>query len=207
MPFVKSTSPDGNASKEADDALASYVAALSNSDAEVRWSAARGLGGRADAVPALTQHLGTEQVARVREAIMTALMRVGDEASVLALLPYLRSQDAAKRGTAIEALQALPEAIMPFMATLLGDSDTDVRILATELARNMPADEATRVLCHVLEHEQHPNVCAAAVDVLAEAGSRDAIPALNACAKRFPNTPFLPFAVATTIARISDAEG
>ncbi len=70
---------------------------------------------------------------------MTALMRIGDEASVEAMLPYLRSQDAALRAAAIEALQALPEAIAPFMATLLSDGDSDVRLLATELARNMNA--------------------------------------------------------------------
>jgi HEAT repeat protein len=82
-----------------------------------------------------------------------------------------------------------------------------VRILATELARNMPAQDATRVLCGLIEHEQHPNVCAAAIDVLAEVGTRDAIPALTACAERFSNTPFVPFAVSITMARISDAEG
>ena len=76
----------------------------------------------------------------MREAIMTALMRVGDEASVQALLPYLRAQDAAQRSAAIETLQALPEAVSPFMSTLLGDDDPDVRILAAELVRNMPAD-------------------------------------------------------------------
>jgi HEAT repeat protein len=180
---------------------------LRSSDAQARWSAARALGGRKEAVPALADALGAESVPRVREAIMTALMRVGDEASVLALLPYLRSQDAGQRSTAIEALQALPEAILPFMPALLSDSDTDVRILATELARNMPAEEASRVLCRVLENEAHPNVCAAAVDVLAEVGTRDAVPALRACAERFSNTPFLPFAVSTTIARISNTEG
>ena len=135
--------------------------------------------------PALAAALGVEQVARVREAIMTALMRVGDEASVMALLPYLRSQDAAQRAASIEALQALPEAILPFMAALLADSDSDVRILATELARNMPAADATQILCRLLEHEQHPNVCAAAIDVLAEVGTRDAVPVLQACAERF----------------------
>ena len=208
MPFVKSSKPpiltvDINPGEGA----ALRVAALSSPDVEVRWSAARALSGRADAVAALALALGTEQVARVREAIMTALVRVGDEASVLALLPYIRSQDAGQRASAIEALQALPEAIMPFMAALLGDNDTDVRILATELARNIAAKEANRVLCGLLENEQHPNVCAAAIDVLAEVGTRDAIPALKACAKRFSDTPFLPFAVATTIARISGAEG
>jgi HEAT repeat protein len=207
MPFVKSGKPPVLTDIHSDEGPALCFEALSSPDVEVRWSAARALGGRADAVAALALVLSTEQVARVREAIMTALVRVGDEASVRALLPYLRSQDAGQRTSAIEALQALPEAIMPFMAALLGDNDTDVRILATELARNMAVKDANRILCGLLENEQHPNVCAAAVEVLAEVGTRDAIPALKACAKRFSSTPFLPFAVATTIARISDAEG
>ena len=137
------------------------------------------LRGQADAVPALAAALGRETVPRVREAIMTALMRIGDDASVEALLPYLRSQDAGLRAAAIEALQALPEAIAPFMPPLFGDGDSDVRLLATELARNMPATDATRLLCELIEHEQHPNVCAAAIDVLAEVGTPDAIPALE----------------------------
>ena len=121
--------------------------------------------GQADAVPALAAALARETVPRVREAIMTALMRIGDAASVEAILPYLRSQDAGLRAAAIEALQALPEAIAPFMAPLFSDTDSDVRLLATELARNMEAPEATRLLCDLIEHEQHPNVCAAAIEV------------------------------------------
>jgi HEAT repeat protein len=143
----------------------------------------------------------------VQEAIMTALMRVGDQASVAALLPYLRSPDAGRRGAAIEALQALPEATAPFMAALFADPDTDVRILSIEVVRGMPAANATRLLCDLLEREQHPNVCAAAVDVLAEIGTREALPTLQACARRFAETPFLPFALSIAIARISDAEG
>jgi HEAT repeat protein len=133
-------------------------------------------------------------------------MRVGDKASVQALMPYLRSEDAGERSAAIEALQSLPEAVAPFMAALLADADTDVRLLATELARNMPPKDATRVLCGMLETETHPNVCAAAVEVLAEVGTRDAVPALEACAARFAGAPFLPFAISTTIARISSVE-
>jgi HEAT repeat protein len=199
--------PPADDKQEAGAGAAAHIAALSSPDAEARWRAARALGGVAGAVPDLAAALGAEPVPRVREAIMTALMRVGDEASVRALLPYLRSQDASQRAAAVEALQALPEAMSPFMAALLGDDDTDVRILATELARNMPAKEATRVLCGVLETEPHPNVCAAAIEVLAEVGTRDAVPALEACAQRFASTPFLPFAVSTTIARISSTEG
>ena len=65
------------------------------------------------------------------------------------------------------------------MAALLGDTDADVRMLATELARNMPPADATHVLCGLLEKEHHPNVCAAAVEVLAEVGTRDAFPAFR----------------------------
>jgi hypothetical protein len=208
MPFVKREVPARPAADQRpEDSLALHIAALRGADSDARWSAARALGGHAQAVPALAAALGAEENPRVREAIMTALMRIGDEASVRALLPYLRSQDAAQRTAAIETLQNLPEAILPFMASLLNDSDTDVRILATELARNMPAAEANHVLCTLLEHEQHPNVCAAAIDVLTEVGTRDAVPTLQACAERFAGTPFLPFAVSTAIARISDAEG
>ena len=206
MPFIKRSGSAPSAGNDADGGAASHIASLNNPDAEVRWSAARALGGVASAVPALAAALGSEQAPRVREAIMTALMRVGDEPSVRALVPYLRSEDAGQRSSALEALQALPEAVAPFMAALLGDTDADVRLLATELARNMPPNDATRVLCGLLEKEAHPNVCAAAVEVLAEVGTRDAVPALKACAQRFAGVPFLPFAISTTIARISSTE-
>ena len=183
------------------------IANLTSPDAEIRWSAARALGIHREAVSALAAALGVEQIARVREAIMTALMRIGDEASVKVLLPYLRSQDAGLRAAAVEALQALPDAISPFLETLLADDDSDVRLLATELARNMPAADATHVLCRLLEQEQHPNVCGAAIEVLAEVGTRDAIPALQLCAARFSKIPFLSFAVSTAIARVSNPEG
>jgi hypothetical protein len=72
--------------------------------------------------------------------------------------------------------------------------------------RGMPAAEATRLLCDILENETHPNVCASAVDALAEIGTRDALPALESCARRFADTPFLPFAISMVVARISNGK-
>ena len=206
MPFIKRGASTPATDNKVGNEVASHIAALNSPNAELRWTAARALGGVAAAVPMLASALGGEQNTRVREAIMTALMRIGNEASVRVLLPYLRSQDAGQRSAAIETLQALPEAVEPFVATLLGDADTDVRLLATELARNMPPKGATLMLCDLLRNESHPNVCAAAVEVLAEVGTRDALPTLKACAERFASAPFLPFAIATTIARISSTE-
>lgn len=202
MPLIKRGAGPAPA---AEIPMAAHLAALTSPDAEARWSAARALGAHPDAVPQLAEALQRETEARVREAIITALLRIGSPASVAALLPHLRSQDAGMRAGAIEALQALPEAVTPFVEGLFADADSDVRILATELTRNMPAPEATRLLCGLIAHEPHPNVCAAAVEVLTEVGTRDAVPVLRQCAERFAAVPFLPFAISVAIARISGA--
>lgn len=202
MPLVRGSKSHANAGNSAP-----HRASLDSPDAESRWMAVRALSGDVNAVPALAAALGREPVPRVREAIMTALIRIGNAASVEAILPFLRSQDAGIRAAAIEALQALPEPIAPFMAQLLSDHDSDVRLLATELARNLNASEATGLLCGLIEREQNPNVCAAAIDVLTEVGTSQALPVLEKCAVRFAGTPFLPFAISVAIARISGAEG
>ncbi len=206
MPLIRRDDTKPAAPREPATDLATLVAALGDPDPDRRWRAARGLGRDAGAVPQLSAALGVEEVPQVREAIMTALLRIGDAGAVAALLPALRAQDAALRASAIETLQAMPEATLPFMTALLGDADSDVRILATELARNMPAETATALLCDLMAREPHPNVCAAAIEVLAEVGTRAAIPALQACARRFADVSFLPFAAAAAIDQISGAE-
>jgi HEAT repeat protein len=206
MPLVKrggAAIPPGH--KAPEDRTASHVSALADSDPDTRWNAARALGSRAEAVPELAAALSTEQVPRVRQALVTALMRIGDDASVCRASALSSLSDAAVRSSAIEALQGLPEAVGPFVAGLLQDGDSDVRILASELVRNLSAEKATRILCSLIEGEQHPNVCAAAIDVLAEVGTPAALPALHACAKRFSETPFLPFAISVAISRITGA--
>jgi len=202
VPLIKARK--GAASRETS---APHQAALNSPDAESRWTAARALAGQADAVTALAGALARELTPHVREALMTSLIRIGNAASIEVILPYLRSQDAGARAAAIEALQALPHAIAPFMAALFSDGDSDVRLLATELARNMEASEATRLLCDLIEREHHPNVCAAAIDVLTEVGTDEALPTLEKCAVRFAATPFLPFAISVAMSRISGAEG
>ena len=183
------------------------MADLKSPDIEVRWRAARGIAPEPKFVAPLATALERESAPRVREAIITALIRIGDRRSAQVLLPYLRSQDAGVRTAAIDALQAMPDATAPFMTSLLGDMDSDVRILAAELVRNMPAEKATSLLAALLDRESHPNVCGAAIEVLTELGTPAALPSLQACAARFAGTPFLPFAISHAIARISRAEG
>jgi HEAT repeat protein len=180
---------------------------LRDPDPERRWSAARHMGGLRGTVAHLAAALKSESEPRVLQAIFTSLTKTGGEDSVLALLPWLRSDDAARRCGAIEALQMMPDVVRPYMSELLRDSDSDVRILACELVRKMPPEGATSLLCAVLNHDDHASVCAAAVDVLAEIGTRDAVPVLERCRERFIRDPFLPFAIAAAIESIDNHAG
>ena len=76
-------------------------------------------------------------------------------------------------------------------------------MLHCDLSRDLPSAEATRLLCEVLARNTEPNVCAAAIDVLADIGDAAALPFLEQCAMRFSDAPFLAFAVKVAIERIS----
>jgi HEAT repeat protein len=96
----------------------------------------------------------------------------------------------------------MPHAVLPKMAALLRDADIDVRILSCDIARCLAPAEATPLLCDLLDRETEANVCAAAVDVLAEIGQAGAEPALRRCAGRFPLHPFIGFAVKVALQRV-----
>jgi HEAT repeat protein len=117
-------------------------------------------------------------------------------------LPYLSSDDASLRTGALDALRAMPDATAPHIQKLLGDVDADVRLLACELVRNQPSGDATRLLSAILATERQANVCAAAVEVLAEVGGPELLPLLAECAARFPDDPFLGFAIQIASERI-----
>jgi HEAT repeat protein len=179
------------------------VAALASADSEARWKAARDAATLPGTVPALVATLQRETDVRVREAMFTSLARIGTTESIEGLLSFLRSQDAQMRTGALDALHTMTGAAQELVSRLLDDPDADVRILSCELARGMPGDAATGLLCRLLEREQHVNVCAAAIEVLVEIGGPEAIHTLERCEQRFLDTPFISFAVRTAISRIS----
>jgi HEAT repeat protein len=198
MPIVRKT---GGAPPAA-ATVNGVVEGLSSPSEEVRWTAARAAAGMARCAAPLSAALRVEPVARVREAMFTSLAGMG-HAGAAGVLPLLRSDDANLRTGALDALKILIRSAPDVLPPLLEDADADVRILSCELARMLPGDEATRLLCRLLRDEQQPNVCAAAVDVLAEVGQSEALPVLAACAARFHDAPFLAFAIQVATDRIS----
>ena len=176
--------------------------ALADGNEDERWAAARAAAELPNSVAALGAAVANETSPRVREALFTALVRLATPQCVEAIMPLLRSDDADVRTGAVDALAAMRDATWPYLAALSRDADVHVRILACELLRNLPAERAVPLLCEVLESEPEANVCAAAVDALAEIGGAAALPALTRCAERFRATPFLQFAIGVAIDRL-----
>jgi HEAT repeat protein len=143
-----------------------------------------------------------ERDASVRSVIFTSLIKLKTRTVVELLAPYLRSEDAALRNAVVEALQEMPEDIEPFMDSLLSDPDSDVRISAVTILGALAHPRVPEWLSQVIQSDPHINVCAAALDCLAEAGDEEAVPLLEGLAHRFPDEPYINFAVAAAIRRI-----
>jgi HEAT repeat protein len=195
MPLIR------NGSKKTARVLGQALPSLASVSADERWSAARAAREPA-AIPSLAEALLHERDARVREAIFTALTRIGASESAKVVLPYLRLDDANTRTGAMDALRAMPDACHPYLPELLADPDSDVRLLACDLVRDAGGAEGPSWLCALIETEPQANVCAAAVEALGEIADTTATPSLSRCAARFPDDPFLGFAIKVVIDRL-----
>ena len=200
MPLVRKPKEPASTSKP--EGL-SLLAALTSANPDERWAAARAAADVSGGAEVLASGLRTETDPNVREAMFTSLARIGTTASANLLLPLLRCDEAQLRTGALDALRMMPAAVHEILPALLQDRDQDVRILSCELARILPSDEATKLLCAVLADEQQVNVCAAAVEVLTEVGSPAALPFLAECGRRFRGAPFLGFAIGIATQRIN----
>ncbi len=174
---------------------------LQSDDAAVRRAAVRHAG-RSGATELLASRLEVEDDHGIREMILTNLLRNGGVAAARPLLDLLRSDDAGLRNAVIETLQGMGDAITPLIEDLLADPDSDVRIFAVNIVHSLSSPTVPDIALKVISSDPHVNVCAAAVDVLAEVGRPEMAGALRDVANRFPDQPFLAFAVRTALKRI-----
>lgn len=180
----------------------SLVRQLADADPGVRRWAARDLADHPDRAAALGDRLDREADASVREALLTGLMTIGTDEAARPLIRLLRSEDASLRNGAIEALQQMPDATTAHLGALLADGDSDVRIFAINILQSLRHPQAAQWLHAVIRDEDHINVLASAVDVLAEIGTPAMVADLAVLKGRFPDEPFLHFAVDLAIRRI-----
>lgn len=200
MPLIRK--PSKPTTESALDAPLDVNKGLSSANRDERWAAARAAAHVPQNAEALASALRTERDIGVREAMFTSLARIGSPQSMGYIVEFIRSDDAGVRAAALDALRAKLDAIRVHLPALLSDSDSDVRLLSCELARSLPSEEATAALSELLAHEDQPNVCAAAIEVLAEAGRPEALTVLEACEAKFKETPFLSFAIKIAKERI-----
>lgn len=207
MAFIKNRENQALAAderKQARDCGGLTVELESSNPTARRW-AARDLTDCPDASVALVQRLQHEDDVSVREVILTALTALGDETAVAGLVNCLKSEDAALRNEAIEAMKQLPDAVAPIMRGLLADASTDVRIFAVNILESLRHPEVESWLISVIDNDPQLNVCATAVDLLGEVGSIAARQPLQRLKARFADEPYIQFAADVALQRINEA--
>ena len=192
---------DRKQTRECPDLLLS----LEDDSATVRRWAARDLIHCPGAADALVNRLKRETELSVREVILTTLTLLGDATAVHGLVDCLRSEDAALRNEAVEAMKQLPDEVAPIMQALLTDADPDVRIFTVNILESLRHPEVEAWLIEVITSDPHINVCATAVDLLSEVGTTAALQALAALKARFAQEPYIQFAANLALRRIAQA--
>jgi HEAT repeat protein len=197
---VKSVNVDA---RKMDRSFESLIVELESNDPLARRWAARDLVDFHDASKALLSRLQREQDISVREIIFTTLTCLGDEVAVAGLVECLRSEDAALRNEAIEAMKQLPDEVSLIMRNLLSDSNADVRIFAVNILESLRHLNVESWLIDVIEQDDEVNVCATAVDLLGEVGTSSASTALTRLKGRFVKEPYIQFAADLALKRIA----
>ncbi|MFE1600475.1 HEAT repeat domain-containing protein [Methylobacterium sp. ID0610] len=199
MALIRSTRATAPPPDPADDPRA----ALAEGRASARRDAARRLAADPQAVAPLAERLAVEGDTSVREAILGALARIGSPEAVAHLVGLLDSEDVWLRNAAIEVLQDLDGAVLDALAASLSHPASDRRIFAVNVLAALRHPAAGDLALRALAEDPHVNVCAAALDVLAEIGTPAMVPAIEGAKARFPDEPFLHFAARAAIRRIA----
>jgi len=179
------------------------VTQLSSENPKERRWAARDLADYKEASSYLVEQLMKEKDIAVREIIISSLLAIGDEIAIAGLINCLKSDDAHLRNSAIEALKQVSEKVSPYIEKLLQDREPDVRIFAVNILESLRHPNVVKWLIEVIEKDENVNVCATALDLLAEVGTEEAIPTIKKVKERFKNEPYIQFASDIALKRIS----
>ncbi len=182
--------------------LKALRADLAAQQPSVRRAAVRGLADHPEAVLDLCDRLEVEASPSVRAVLFTTLIQLQSPDVAARLADLLRSDDVALRNAAIEALQEMPDVVVPHFERLLADDDSDIRIFAVNILAALRHARASEWLVDVIRSDPHINVCAAALDGLTEIGGPEALPDLEGLRLRFAGNAFMEFAIDTAMRRI-----
>jgi len=175
----------------------------SKNPTERRW-AARDLVQYKESSSYLIEQLMKEKDIATREIIVSSLITIGDEIAISGLIYCLKSDDAHLRNLAVEALKQVPEMIAPHIEDLLKSTVPDIRIFAINILEGLKHPNVVKWLNEVIEKDNNVNVCSTALDLLAEIGTVESIPAIKKLKERFKNEPYIQFVSDTVLRRIGE---
>jgi HEAT repeat protein len=201
MAFVKKAPPP-QAESQAEPTLPELLENLRSDNASTRLQAAHKLSAHAEVVAALAQTLPQEDSIAVRTAILTSLLKINTPEVAENLLPLLGLDNASLRNDVISALQQMQLVSLPHVKTLLSHDNPDMRIYGIYILAAIQHECVCESLLKIVQTEPHINVWGAALDALAECGTRDMIPAIESSLQRFDND-YGKFAVQFAVKRIS----
>jgi len=145
----------------------------------------------------------------VQEAACSALVQINNEEVFRHAARLVGCEDAYVRNAASDILaesEGVPDTIF---AEMLKSDDPDVRIFAVVTVDNRRVRTLLPLLVDLLYNEENVNVVSAAINALGNLGCRDMrddgssdVDALLAAGRRFPDEPFVSFAVNAAIEQI-----
>lgn len=165
---------------------------------EAAWQA--GEGACQEAVPALAGLLASGNLG-IQEAADQALRRIGGKATVEAVIPLLRSDEAPVRNLAMDILREVGAQDLPALVGLLHDDDADIRIFASDILGSTGSVAAVGPLGDALLRDPEVNVRYQAAVSLGELGLKDAARYLN---KALGDEEWVLFSVIEALAKIRD---
>lgn len=204
MAFIKTSAVETVAQDERKQSrlCPDLLISLEDENATTRRWAARDLVNCQGVAVALVNRLKREAELSVREVILSTLTQLGDATAVAGLVDCLRSEDAALRNEAVEAMKQLPDEVAPMMQGLLTDADPDVRIFSVNVLESLCHPDVEAWLIEVISTDAHINVCGTAVDLLSEVGTQKSLAPLEQLKKRFADAPYIQFAADLALRRI-----
>ena len=184
----------------------------SSEDEDARRYAAEDLaafGDDQEVVDALVAAMEHDRDRGVQEAACAALVQIDNEAVFRHAARLVACEDAYVRNAASDILAESEKVPDSLFAEMMKSDDPDVRIFATVTVDNRRVRTLLPLLTDILYHDDNINVVSAAINALGNLGCRDMrddgnsdVDALLAAGRRFPDEPFITFAVNAAIEQI-----
>jgi HEAT repeat protein len=189
---------------ESEFSISQLESMLLSDQVDDRRFAVRGLGNckGSDNLSTLIALLSSEPDQGVQDLVLQIIKERGGDTVVKLLIPLLRSDDAHLRNAVIDTLQQMPAEMESHMTELLNDEDPDVRIFAINIISSLQHPLVPQWLLQVIQQDEHLNVCMTALDLLAEIGEKSMCADVHKLLTRFPNEPYVSFAVSQVQKRL-----